>query len=60
MSRVYWIINSRKCLVPVGLLTGANVYCLLDYYQAQISSVCWISNSRKCLVSLGLVTGANV
>ena len=48
MSRVYWIIIRRKCLVSVGLLT------------AQVSGVSWISNSRKCLVSVGLLAGANV
>ena len=48
MSSVCWLINSRKCLVSVGLLTaveylefvelltGANVSCLLDYEQAQV------------------------
>ena len=60
MSRVYWIINRRKCLVYVGLLTGANVLCLLDYLHAQMSTLCWLINSRKCLVFVGLYTGANV
>ena len=42
MSSVCWILNSRKCvvfialltganLVFIGLLTGANVWCMLDY-----------------------------
>ena len=60
MSSVCWIINSRKCLVFVGLLTVANVSCLLDYEQVQMSSVCWIINMRKCVVFVGFLTGANV
>ena len=56
MSSVRWINNSRKCLLSVGLLTGANVWCFLDYQQAQMSSVCWIIDMRKCLVFVGLLT----
>ena len=39
MSSVCWIINRRKCLFFLGLLTGANVKCLLDNQQAQMSLV---------------------
>ena len=60
MSSVCWLINSRKCLVSVGLLSVANVECLLAYYQSQMSSVCWLINKRTCLVFLGLLTGAHV
>ena len=59
MSNVCWIINRRKCLVPVGLLTVANVKCFLDYQHAQMSGVCWIIDRPKCLVFVGLLTGAN-
>ena len=60
MSNVCWIINRRKCLEFVGLLTGVNVQCLSDYKQPQMSSVSRLINSRKCLVSVGLLTVANV
>ena len=60
MSGFSWIINRRKYLVFVGVSTGANFWCLLDYYHVQMSSVCWIINRRKFLVFFGLLTGANL
>ena len=60
MSGVSWIINRRKYLVFVGLSTGANFWCLLDYYHVQMFSVCWIFNRPKVLVFVRLSPCANV
>ena len=59
MSSVCWLINRRKYLVFVGLSTGSNFWCLLDYYHVQMFIVCWIISRRKCLVLVGLTTDEN-